>query len=117
MFDVKCEVEGLAPRITRHAVGTASEEDFLALVLAGTLVPPGPRSGGSERGSRAGGPLAQLGSWSSIGAFLLLCPMPMSGPDTSASSKLKIGSKAIEATESHQNGKHLLGPSLGGVRP
>ena len=51
----------------------------------------------------------------SVGAFLLLCPMPMSAdPDTSASSKLKISSKAIDATESHQNGKHLLGPSPGG---
>ena len=38
----------------------------------------------------------------------------MSGPDTRASSELKMGLKAIDATGSHQNGKHLLGSSPGG---
>ena len=38
----------------------------------------------------------------------------MLGPDTRASSKLKTGTKAIDALGSHQNGKHLLSPSSGG---
>ena len=48
-------------------------------------VPPGPRSGGSEHGSRT---VVQSDSWSSVGAFLLLSPRPMLGPDTRASSRL-----------------------------
>ena len=38
----------------------------------------------------------------------------MLGPVTRASSKLKLGLKAIDSLGSHQNGKHLLGPSPGG---
>ena len=55
-----------------------------------------------------------LDSWPSelslttVRAFLLLSPTPMSGPDTRASSKLKIGSTAIDATESHQNWQQIL---------
>ena len=39
--------------------------------------------------------------------------MPMSDMDTRASSTLKMGFKAVDATGSHPNGKHLLGPSPG----
>ena len=50
-------------------------------------VPPGPRSGGLERGSRTGllGSLAQLGSRALLAAFWALKPMPMAGMDTRAS--------------------------------
>ena len=40
----------------------------------------------------------------------------MLGPDTRASSKLKTSRKAIDASGSHQSGKHLLGPSPGVVK-
>jgi hypothetical protein len=46
----------------------------------------------------------------SVGAFLLLIPSAMSGPDPRAR---KSRYKGIDTIGSHQNGKHLLGPSLG----
>ena len=55
--------------------------------------------------------LASFAGWTSVGAFLPLCPSPMSGPDPRASkSRYKI---IIDATGTHQNGKHLLSPSPG----
>ena len=38
----------------------------------------------------------------------------MLGMDTRAMSKAKMGKNMIDALGSHQNGKHLLGPTLGG---
>ena len=48
-----------------------------------------------------------------VGAFLMLSPRTMLGPDTRATastcSKFKTGLKAIDVISgSHQNGKHLV---------
>ena len=49
-----------------------------------------------------------------VGAFLPRCPKPRLGPETRASVRLKKGYTVIDGIGSHQNGKHLLGPSPGG---
>ena len=49
-------------------------------------------------------------SLTSIDTFLTLSPRPMVGPDTRAS---KSRYTIIDTTGSHQNSKHLLGPSPG----
>ena len=51
--------------------------------------------------------LAGFAGRTSVGAFLLLSPTPMLGPDTRASRKLKTGLKAIDASGSHQNDAKL----------
>ena len=79
-------------------MGLAARGDL----LAGTLVyHHGPNTFCSEL-------LAGFAGQTSVGAFLPLCPTPMSELDRCAS---KSRFKIIDATGSHQNGKHLLGPS------
>ena len=65
-------------------------------------VPQGPRSGGSERARNVGPRLLfdrnLVRLWSSVGAFLPLCPSPMAGPDPRDS---KSRYKTIDPTGSH----------------
>ena len=77
-------------------------------MLAGTLVY---RHGHPNLMSEIMGPglvglcaLAHLGSCAPlrVGAFLLLCLMPMLGQDTRASSKLKMDTEALDAPGSNQ---------------
>ena len=54
-----------------------------------------------------------IGLLCTVGAFWLLSPTPMPGPDTQASTWNKMGTTAIDARGSDQNGKHLLGSRPG----
>ena len=54
--------------------------------------------------------LAGFAGRTSVDTFLPLCPSAMSRPDPRAS---KSRYKIVDTTGSHQNGKHLLGPSPG----
>jgi hypothetical protein len=58
--------------------------------------------------------LAGFAGRTSVGAFLPLCPSTMSGSDPRAS---KSRYTIIDTTGSHQNNKHLLGPSPGSEAP
>ena len=88
------------------------------MVIGGYIsVPPETRSGGSERGSRTVAVFGPIRLLCTVGAFWPLRPMPMSGINTRASSKLNMGFKAVDTTGSHQNGKHLLGPIPGQLKP
>ena len=58
--------------------------------------------------------LALSGSLCAVAAFWPLVFLPMFGMDTRASSKSKMGFKAVDESGSHQNGMHLLSPIPGG---
>jgi hypothetical protein len=80
-------------------------------MLVGTLVyRHGPRTGGSRT------VLAGFAGRTSVGAFRPLSPTPMSaGPDTRASTRNKMGTKAIGAPGSDQNPRLSVPPVA--VRP